>query len=174
MYLQLVMGFFFAFWFNASLVMPSGMCTEYYHTLHNNGAWAVLWAYVCRCEHVCACARAYVRVCVCFKQSHYPQQHNELVSHISSGKSPDNYTGLSLRLSLPLSPALILPFFSLLFLLFTFFFFQAFSTITKHSSSSPYFHLSIIHQSSSLIPFAASPKTHIPHLKQNQLTLWNY
>lgn len=42
---------------------------------------------------------ACVALRVCFKQSYYLQQHNELVSCISSGKSLDNYTGFSLRLS---------------------------------------------------------------------------
>lgn len=54
--------------------------------------------FYCKGVHASVCVCAYVSVSVC-EQSYYLQRHNELVSHISSGKSLDNYAGLSLHLS---------------------------------------------------------------------------
>lgn len=54
------------------------------------------------------CSRVQVAGLRC-KQSHYLPQHNEPVSHISSGKSRDNYTGLCLALHLLLALSLSTP-----------------------------------------------------------------
>lgn len=83
---------------------------------------------VCVC--VCVCTCTHVHVC---KQSYYPEPHNEMVSHINSGKSLDNYVGLSLHLSY-LPSVLFLFLFCLFFQgLFIFFFFNV---IPPHPSSS--------------------------------------
>lgn len=81
---------------------------------------------------LCIQVQMYVCVCVCFKQSYYPRQHNELVSHISSGKSLDNYTGLSLCLSLP-SPAFFLSLFLFANLVFCHYFLNRFARLPHRS-----------------------------------------
>ena len=95
------------------------------------------------CMQVQVWVRVYMGVCVCVcvcvcvsKQSHYPQRHNKLVSHISSGKSLDNYTGLSLFLRL-LLPFLFFFSVSYIFLLLLFSFLHHFFIITRHTYTCP-------------------------------------